>query len=198
MVVISQLRTAAPIGEKVVLIQVLEQAGRFVVAGERSGVGRRDRRCNRREHEHALVLRPRAVENFSGEVLEDRLFAFAKRLIERRAAMAQVLAQQHERCNPAVTLRVDPRHVVRVEVSLSQYRLGLVERTAELCLVYARDAAARPEPGEFGRRIRSRYDDNRDSVGDFRQPLRKRGALLRERTRLVEVVEHDRAGIRQR
>ena len=155
MVVITRLFAAAPIGEKMTSIKIFQKPGRFFVSGERDGLGQRNRRRNRRQHEDALVVRLRAAEDLSGEIVEDRVLAFAERLVERCAAPAEVLAQQHERSDPPLALPLDAFHVLPVEMLASEYRLGFLGRTAELRSVEARDAAPRHEARELRRRIRA-------------------------------------------
>jgi hypothetical protein len=73
------LARAAPVDEQVAPVQVLEQARRCRIAGQRLGVLGRHRRQERGEHQRAAVLGPRAREDLAGEVREHRLAAVVER-----------------------------------------------------------------------------------------------------------------------
>ncbi len=158
-VVVARLRAAAPIREQMAAIQVVEQSRRILAAGEGDRLGLRDRRRNRGQHQHALVLGFCAGEYLAREILEDRVLAFAERLVERRATAAQVLAQKHQRCDPPVALALDALQVFAVELMGAEYRLGFFGRAAQRRRVDARDPEARDQPREFRRRISARYDN---------------------------------------
>ena len=193
MVVVAQLFATAPVREKMASIKIFQQSWRFFIPCERYSVGRRNGRRNRREHQDVLILRFRAAEDLAGEVLKNVLLALAKRLLERRAAAAQVLAQKHQRCNPPFALAMDAFQVVRVKLAASEYCLGFLGRAAQLDLVDARDPAARDEPRELRRRIRARQHHQRNAFGDLLEPLREGCASLGLRPHLLKVVENDRA-----
>jgi hypothetical protein len=178
-------------------IQVVEQARCVLAAGERDRLGLRDRRRNRGKHQDALVLGFGAVEDLAGEILEDRVLAFAERLVERRAAPAQVLAQQHQRRDPAVTLLLDALQMLAVELLTAEDRLGFLGGATQLRRVDVRDLETRRQPRELGWRIGARHDDERNAFGDLLQPLRESGPSLGAYPHLLEIVEDDDAGIRQ-
>ena len=200
-VVIGGLRAAAAIDEQMAPEQVVEQAGRFFVSGQRDRFGLRDRRRDRGEHQHALVRRLCAVEDLAREILEHGVLALIdpliQRISERGTRAAEVLAQQHQRCDPTIALRLDTLHVLRIELLRAEDRLRLLRRAAQRDFVDARDAPVGDQPCELGRRIGARDDEQRDAVGNFFQSLRNRSALLGARARLVKVVEHQRERTRQ-
>jgi hypothetical protein len=123
-VVVGRGRSAAPVDEKMPPVEVIEQARRVLVTGQRDRFRLRERRRKRSQHQHALVGGLRAIEDLAGEVLEDRVLAFADRLVEQGAVAAQVLAQQHEGRHPAVALATDPLQRLRIERIAAQDGLG--------------------------------------------------------------------------
>src|SRR6185295_8268621 len=187
-----------PIGEQMPAIQVVEQARHILAAGERDRLGLRERRRNRGQHQRALILGFGAVEDFAGEILEDRVLAFAKRLVDRRAAAAQVLAQQDQCRHPAIALLPDALQVLAVELLLAEYRLGFLGGAAQLRGVDVRDLEARRQSRELRRRIGARHDDKRDAFWNLLKSRRESGPSLGFDPHLLEIVEDDDAGIRQR
>src|SRR5262249_28587823 len=99
--------------------------------------------------------------------------------------------------NPAVALHLNLIQDSCVEIGISEYRFGLLGRTPKFSFIDARDAAARDEPREFGRRIQPRQDDDPDPLGKLFESLCERGSLFAACARLVEIVEHDSARIWQ-
>ncbi len=196
-VVVARLRTAAAIGEEVAAIKIFEQARGLDAAGKRDRFRLGDRRRNRRQHEDALVVRLGAVEDLAREILEDRVLAFAQRVVERRVVAAQVLAQQHQRGDPAVALPLDALQFLPLGVAAAEDRQGFLLGAAERGFVDARDPPAGEEPREFRRRIRARENDHVGALRDLFQSLRQRRTLRGRRSRLVKVVEDDGAASRE-
>ncbi len=196
-VVVGGLRPAPPVGEEVAAVEVLEQAPDIVPARQRHRVRLRERRRDRGQHQRALVLGLCGIEDLPGEVLEDRLLAFGERGVECSAVPAQVLAQQHQRRDPAVALALDPLEIRRSELRVFEDGFGFLGIAAQLRLIDERDPPVRDQACEFRRRLGPRHDDERDAFGNLFEPLRQCGALPRRRARLVEVVEDDGARVRQ-
>jgi hypothetical protein len=186
-----------PVDEQVVPIEVFEQARRFIVVAERDGFGARDGRWNRAHHQHVLVFRPCAVEDLACEVLEDRVLALAQGFVDRGAASAQVLAQQHEGGHPAVAFPLDAQELLAIDRLAAEDGLRFVLGAAKLRFVDAGDAPARDLPRELGRWIGARDHDDRDALGHFLQSLRERRPLLGRGVGFVKVVEDDDAGTGQ-
>jgi hypothetical protein len=114
-------------------------------------------------------------------------------IVERGAAAAHVLAQQHERCDPAVAFPLYPRDLLAVDGLPAEDRLRLFPRAAKLRFVDARNASGRDEPRELGRRIRARDHDHVDvSPALPPVPVQKLRAAP-ARVRFVEIVEHEEA-----
>src|SRR4030095_14593971 len=196
-IVIRDLLTAAPIREQVMAVQVLEHPRRLVAPAKRGGFGTGDRRRNRTEHQHALVLRPRAVEDLAREILKDRVLALAEGVVERCAAPAKMLPQQHERRHPPVAFALNAQKLLRGDRLAAEDGLRLVLRAAKRRSVDARNTPARHEAREFGRRIGARYHDDRNALGHLFQSWRESRALSGGGVGVVEVVEDDDARRRQ-
>ena len=179
-VVVSRRRAAAAVDEEVPPIEIIEKLRGLVGPRERHRLLRRERRRYRRQHQHALVLGSRAIEDLAGEILEDRVLAFADRLVERRPGAAHVLAQEHERRHPAIALPRDPRDGLAVELCIAaEHRFRFVGRARERCGLDPRDTPARDEPRELLRRVAAGDRDDGDAVRHLLERMREGAAQVR-------------------
>src|SRR5215467_3920087 len=109
-----------------------------------------------------------------------------------------MLAQQDERGDPPIALFLDAFEILRFEPLFTQNRLAFLGRATQRLSVEAHDMPIRQQPRQLWRWVRARDRDDRDAFRHFLQSLRQRSALLWRRSRLMNVVEYDDAGVWQR